>query len=90
MAYKIDRSMNIEMRRGSVDGTVRFTRPDAASPDWDIEWARERANVLHPAHYGTMGLDGVLDPAVYDALPGNVTEHPGVRINAQEVIRFPV
>jgi hypothetical protein len=89
MAYKIDRSMNVEMRRGTVDGTIKFLRPDAASPDWDVEWARERANVLHPVNYGTMGLDGVLDPAVADALPGNVTPRPGTRINAQEVVTFP-
>jgi hypothetical protein len=81
--------MNVEMRRGSVDGRVRFLRPDASSPDWDIDEARDRANVLHPEYYGTMGVAGVLDPAVLDALPGNVTPHPGFRINAQEVVHFP-
>lgn len=81
--------MNVEVRRGSIDGAVKFLRPDAASPDWDIAWAKDRADVLHPSHYGYLGVAGVLEPNVLDALPGNVNEAPGVRINAQEVVHFP-
>jgi alpha-D-ribose 1-methylphosphonate 5-phosphate C-P lyase len=49
-----DRSMNAEMARGSVDGKVRFLRPDSVNAD--ERHAQERSGALHTQHYGSMGV----------------------------------
>lgn len=69
MAFRYDRGMNRSLSVGAVDGKVRFLRPDA--DDCDESHAQLRAQQLHTAHYGSMGIsqDSLLriHDARYDA-----------------------
>ena len=49
-----NRSMNNDLSVGMVEGKVAFLRPHAV--DADESHAAARAQVLHPQHYGTMGI----------------------------------
>ena len=75
MTDRIDRSMNADLRRGAVDGRVRFDRPNAANAERTQVESRNR--VLHTAHYGFMGVTedskAIIDAALPAAIPGT---HP--------------
>lgn len=47
------RSMNEQLQRGVLDGSVKNMRPDSANADYDS--ATQRARQLHPMNYGTFG-----------------------------------
>lgn len=51
----IKRSMNAEMQRGELDGTLRFIRPDTSS-NTDTTSALQRAATLEPKWHGYPGL----------------------------------
>lgn len=53
MAARDNRSMNEQLQRGMLDGTVKNMRPDAAEADYTS--VVQRARQLHPSHYGTFG-----------------------------------
>jgi hypothetical protein len=53
MSINDSRSMNEQLKRGMLDGTVRNMRPDSAAADYTD--ATIRARQLHPSHYGTFG-----------------------------------
>ena len=57
--------MNHELLRGSLDGTVRMLRPDAANAEYVP--AQNRAALLHSLHYGTLGLAGETSPRLAEA-----------------------
>jgi len=57
--------MNHELMRGSLDGTVRMLRPNAANAEY--VFAQNRAALLHTSHYGTLGLAGELRPRIAEA-----------------------
>lgn len=53
MAAQDTRSMNEQLKRGMLDGTVKNMRPDSANADYTS--VVQRARQLHPSHYGTFG-----------------------------------
>jgi len=53
MAINDSKSMNEQLHRGVLDGSVKNMRPDSASAEYDS--ATERARQLHPMNYGTFG-----------------------------------
>lgn len=53
MTERNDRSMNEQLHRGALDGTVKNMRPDSA--DADYGWAVARNRQLHPSYYGSFG-----------------------------------
>ena len=57
--------MNHELLRGSLDGTVRMLRPNAANAEY--AFAQNRAALLHNLHYGTLGLAGETSPRLAEA-----------------------
>lgn len=59
--------MNHELLRGSLDGTVRMMRPNASNAEYGP--AQARAAVLHPLHYGTLGLAGETSPRLAEVWP---------------------
>jgi hypothetical protein len=59
--------MNHELLRGSVDGTVKMLRPNAANAEY--VFAQNRAALLHTSHYGTLGLAGETSPRLEEAGP---------------------
>lgn len=59
--------MNHELMRGSLDGSIRMLRPNAANAEYAP--AQARAAVLHNLHYGTLGLAGETSPRIAEAWP---------------------
>jgi len=59
--------MNHELLRGSVDGTVRMLRPNAANAEYAS--VQSRAALLHNLHYGTLGLAGETSPRIAEVGP---------------------
>lgn len=57
--------MNHELMRGSLDGTIKMLRPNAANAEY--VFAQNRAALLHPLHYGTLGLAGEKSPRLAEA-----------------------
>lgn len=72
---RIDRSQNADLRRGAVDGRVRFTRPNAANAE--LTQVQNRDRVLHATWYGTFGVSedarAIIDAALPAAVPA---QHP--------------
>lgn len=68
MAINNSRSMNDQMQRGMLDGSVKNMRPDAAAADYSS--VLERARQLHPMNYGTFGSGSDnMTPFMEDFLP---------------------
>lgn len=68
MAAQPNRSMNEQLKRGMLDGTVKNMRPDSAGAEYDAVVKRARA--LHPSHYGTFGNGSdAMTPFMEDLLP---------------------
>lgn len=65
------RSQNLSLSIGAVEGKVRFNRPDSASAD-EVH-AVARAQELHTAHYGSMGISGNSVIRIDDARPDAAT-----------------
>lgn len=59
--------MNHELMRGTLDGTIRMLRPNAANAEY--VHAQNRAALLHSLHYGTLGLAGETSPRIAEAWP---------------------
>jgi hypothetical protein len=75
---RVNRSMNADLRRGAVDGRIRFNRPDTANAEATGIEARERA--LHPSWYGTLGLPENANAVIAAALPAAVPPQHPVRL----------
>ncbi len=78
MVHRVDRSMNNDIRRGAVDGRIRFMRPDSANSDTTA--VVERSRVLHSQHYGSMGIAEDATEIIKAALPGAVAPTGPVRL----------
>lgn len=72
MTIHSNRSMNMDLAIGAVEGKVRFLRPDAGGPS-DESHAQQRSGELHSQHYGTFGISqgasGVIQANVPTATP---------------------
>lgn len=68
MTIRDDRSMNDQLFRGVLDGSVKNMRPNAADADYSA--VVPRARVLHPSHYGTFGAGSdAMTPFMEELLP---------------------
>lgn len=69
---RIERSQNSDLRRGAVDGRIRFERPNAANAE--LTQVTNRNRVLHATWYGTFGVSedakSIIDAALPAAVPG--------------------
>ena len=57
--------MNHELMRGSLDGTVKMMRPNAANAEY--AFAQNRAALLQGSYYGPFGLAGETSPRLAEA-----------------------
>ncbi len=55
MTARTNRSMNADLWRGTVEGKIRFLRPNAGGPA-DEAHAQDRSGYLHSQIYGSMGI----------------------------------
>lgn len=82
MTIRDTRSMNEQLHRGMLDGTVKNMRPDSADADYSS--VVPRARVLHPSHYGTFGngsdaMTPFMDEILPDAAVRAALRSEGVR-----------
>jgi hypothetical protein len=67
MSLRVDRSMNHELVRGTVDGTIRMLRPNSSNAEY--KFAQNRAAMLHVLHYGSQGIAGENSPRIAEVNP---------------------
>lgn len=80
---RIDRSQNADLRRGAVDGRVRFSRPNAANAE--LTQVENRDRVLHATWYGTFGVSEDATAIINAALPAAVPGQHPVRLPHGEI-----
>jgi|KBSMisStaDraftv2_1062788.scaffolds.fasta_scaffold384232_2 hypothetical protein len=78
MTMRTNRSMNEDLRRGAVDGKLRFLRPNAGGPA-DETHALQRSGELHTENYGSMGISQFQT----DLIQQNVATSPAPFIGGQ-------